>query len=123
MTNHVHLVAILANAGSLGPTPELIHHTDQAPLYAAGEYRAQMRKRGVIASMSRRGDCFDNAVAESFFSNLKNELVHHSDFASRDSARAAVFDYIEVFYNRQRSHQSLGYLSPAAFEQRHGCLI
>lgn len=79
-----------------------------------------MRKHGVVASMSRRGDCFDNAVAESFFSNLKNELVHDGEFASRDSARGAIFDYIELFYNRQRSDQSLGYLSPVAFEQRHG---
>ena len=72
----------------------------------------------MIASMSGRGDCYDNAVAESFFSNLKNELVHHCDFASRDAARAAIFDYIEVFYNRQRRHQTLGYLTPVQFEQR-----
>jgi transposase InsO family protein len=102
------------------PAPGLIHHTDQAPLYAAGEYRERMRHYGLVASMSRRGDCFDNAVAESFFSNLKNELVHDSDFTSRDHARGAIFDYIELFYNRQRSHQSLGYLSPVAFEQRYG---
>ena len=102
------------------PAHGLIHHTDQGVLYAAGEYREQMRKHGLVASMSRRGDCYDNAVAESFFSNLKNELVHHSDFASRESARAAIFDYIELFYNRQRSHQSLSYMSPVAFEQRHG---
>ena len=102
------------------PLPGLIHHTDQGVLYAAGEYRDLMGKYGLVPSMSRRGDCYDNAVAESFFSNLKNELVHQRDFRSRESARAAIFDYIEVFYNRQRGHQTLGYLSPVAFEQHHG---
>lgn len=68
--------------------------------------------------MSRKGDCYDNAVAESFFSNLKNELVHNCDFTTREAARAAIFDYIEVFYNRQRRHQALGYVSPAQFEQQ-----
>jgi putative transposase len=100
------------------PAPGLVHHTDQAPLYAANDYRERMQLHGLVPSMSRRGDCYDNAVAESFFSNLKNELVHHCDFASREAARTAIFDYIEVFYNRQRRHQTLGYLSPAQFEQR-----
>ena len=100
------------------PLPGLIHHTDQAPLYSAYRYREQMRLHGVVPSMSARGNCYDNAVAESFFSTLKNELVHHSDFHTRETARAAIFDYIEVFYNRQRRHQALGYLSPAQFERR-----
>jgi len=100
------------------PAPGLVHHTDQAPLYAAYDYRERMRHHGMVPSMSRRGNCYDNAVAESFFSNLKNELVHHCDFASREAARAAIFDYIEIFYNRQRRHQALGYLSPAQFEQQ-----
>ena len=68
--------------------------------------------------MSGRGNCYDNPVAESFFSNLKNELIHHCSFVSREAARAAIFDYIEVFYNRQRRHQTLGHLTPAQFEQR-----
>ncbi len=100
------------------PAPGLVHHTDQAPLYAAYEYRARMHGHAMVPSMSRRGNCYDNAVAESFFSNLKNELVHHCDFASREAARAAIFDYIEIFYNRQRRHQALGYVSPAQFEQQ-----
>jgi len=70
--------------------------------------------------MSAKGNAYDNAVAESFFGNLKNELVHHCDFASREAARAAIFDYIEVFYNRTRKHQTLGYMSPMQFEQQHG---
>jgi len=68
--------------------------------------------------MSARGNCYDNAVAESFVSNLKNELAHHWDFPTRESARAAIFDYIEIFYNRQRRHQMLGYLSPLQFEEQ-----
>jgi putative transposase len=100
------------------PGPGLVHHSDQAPLYSAYRYRDRMRVRGILASMSARGNCYDNAVAESFFSTLKNELVHHCDFHTRQSARAAIFDYIEVFYNRQRRHQTLGYLSPVQFEQQ-----
>lgn len=100
------------------PRPGLVHHTDQGPLYAAYRYRDRMQVHGLVPSMSARGNCYDNAVAESFFSNLKNELVHHCDFHTREAARAAIFDYIEVFYNRQRRHQALGYLSPLQFEQK-----
>jgi putative transposase len=100
------------------PAAGLVHHTDQAPLYSAHEYRDRMQDHGLVASMSGRGNCYDNAVAESFFSTLKNELVHHCDFHTREAARTAIFDYIEIFYNRRRRHQTLGYLSPAQFEQR-----
>jgi putative transposase len=100
------------------PAPGLVHHTDQAPLYSAYQYRERMKTHGFVASMSGRGNCYDNAVVESFFSNLKNELVHHCDFATREEARAAIFDYIEVFYNRSRRHQTLGYLSPWEFEKQ-----
>jgi len=99
------------------PAPGLVHHTDQGTVYASVAYRAIMKQHGMIASMSRKGDCWDNAVAESFFSNLKNELTWHRTFNTRDEARAAIFDYIEVFYNRQRSHQTLGYLSPVRYEE------
>jgi putative transposase len=70
--------------------------------------------------MSRRGNCYDNAVAESFFSTLKNELIHERTFRTCDEARAAIFEFIEVFYNRQRLHQALGYVSPVQFETNHG---
>src|SRR3989454_12576820 len=73
---------------------------------------------GLVASMSRRGNCYDNAVAESFFSTLKNELVHDRTFQTRDEARSQAFEFIEVFYNRQRLHQTLDYVSPATFEAR-----
>ena len=98
----------------------LIHHTDQGRQYADGAYQRVLQTHGMIPSMSRKGDCFDNACAESFFSTLKNELVHHATFHTRDEARTAIFEYIEVFYNRQRLHQTLGYLAPAEFERRAG---
>ena len=99
------------------PGPGLIHHTDQGRQYAAALYVEVLKTYGMLQSMSRRGNCYDNAVAESFFSSLKNELVHHCSFKTRDEARAAVFEYIEVFYNRQRRHQSIDYVSPAEYEQ------
>jgi len=102
------------------PKPGLIHHTDQGRQYATGSYRQRLIEHGVEPSMSRKGDCFDNACAESFISTLKNELTHHLLFNTREEARTAIFEYIEVFYNRQRLHQTLGYLSPAEFERRAG---
>lgn len=103
-------------------TPEqgLVHHTDQGGLYRAHAYREYLAAKGLRPSMSARGNAYDNAVAESFFSNLKNELVHHCDFHTREQARVAIFDYIEIFYNRQRRHQTLGYVSPMQFERMNG---
>ena len=80
-------------------------------------YRDLLMSRGMVTSMSRKRDCWDNAVAESFFSNLKNELIHGRHFNSREEARSAIFDYVEVFYNRQRLHQTLGYKTPEQFER------
>lgn len=93
------------------PQPGLIHHTNQGCQYVATAYRRVLAQHGLVASMSRRGNCYDNAVAESFFSTLKNELVHDRTFLTRDEARSQVFEFIEVFYNRQRVHQTLGYVS------------
>lgn len=98
------------------PRPGLIHHTDQGALYTSAAYQHLLAQRGLIPSMSRKGNCFDNAVVESFFSTLKNELVHEQTFHTREDAQAAVFEFIEVFYNRQRLHQTLGYISPMQFE-------
>ena len=100
------------------PAPGLIHHTDQGRQYATGSYRQRLLAQGISPSMSRKSDCLDNACAESFISTLKNELVHHVQFKTREEARCAIFEYIEVFYNRQRLHQTLGYLSPTEFERR-----
>jgi transposase InsO family protein len=100
--------------------PGLIHHTDQGRQYSSAAYLAVLKQHGMIASMSRRGNCYDNAVAESFFSSLKNELIHHNSFRTRGEARTAIFEYIEVFYNRQRRHQSLDYCSPVDYERKAG---
>lgn len=98
------------------PPAGMIHHSDQGIQYACSAYRELLDVHGIIRSMSRKGNCLDNAVAESFFSNLKNELVHHCNFEDRTQARSAIFDYIEVFYNRQRIHQTIGYHSPEEYE-------
>lgn len=98
------------------PPAGLIHHTDRGALYTSVAYQRLLAQRKVMASMSRKGNCFDNAVVESFFSTLKNELVHDEVFHTRQDAQAAVFEFIEVFYNRQRLHQTLGYVSPIQFE-------
>lgn len=99
------------------PRPGLVHHSDQGQLYLATVYRDLLKAHDMIQSMSRKGDCYDNAVAESFFSSLKNELTWHRSFTTRDEARSAIFDYIELFYNRERSHQTLDYVSPVRYEE------
>ena len=99
------------------PPVGLIHHTDRGAIYAADEYRTLLTCHGIKASMGRKGDCYDNAVAESFFSTVKNELTWEEDFQSRSEARTRIFEFIEVFYNRQRIHQSLGYRTPHTVEQ------
>jgi putative transposase len=99
------------------PAGPLIHHSDRGVQYACDEYRRMLRSHGLSPSMSRKGDCWDNAAMESFFATLKRELVHRTTFATREEARAALFDYIEVFYNRSRLHSTLGYLSPVEYEE------
>lgn len=98
------------------PPPGLIHHSDRGSPYASAEYRRALAVHGIVASMSRKGDCWDNAVAESFFSTLKVELVHDVDYDSRTAALSSLGEYIERFYNTQRRHSRLGYLSPIEFE-------
>ena len=98
------------------PQPGLLHHSDRGSQYTAEAYRARLRSRGFEVSMSRKGDCWDNAPLESFFATLKKELLRGADFATRREARRAIFDYIEGFYNRHRLHSGLGYLSPDKYE-------
>lgn len=99
------------------PPPGLIHHSDRGVQYACGDYQARLTRYGMRCSMSRKGDPWDNAPKESFYGTLKGELTHDRH-ENRDQAHREVFEYIEVFYNRQRLHSSLGYLSPVAFEQQ-----
>lgn len=98
------------------PSPGLIVHSDRGAQFASAAYRQVLTDHGLLASMSRKGNCYDNAFIESFWSSLKYETVYHRKFATRAEARSAVFDYIETFYNRTRLHSSLGFVSPITFE-------
>jgi putative transposase len=98
------------------PPAGLVHHSDRGVQCASESYRQRLAAAGVVPSMSRRGNCYDNALMESFWSSLKRELVHRSQFATRKAARTAIFDGIEIFYNRERLHSALGFKSPVDFE-------
>ena len=100
------------------PAPELVFHSDRGSQYASGDFRQALATSQTQASMSRQGNCYDNAAMEAFWSTLKMELVYRHSFATRQQAREAIFEYIEVFYNRQRLHSALGYASPSAFENQ-----
>jgi putative transposase len=100
------------------PSPGLIHHSDRGVQYACGEYRALLSTHQLIASMSRTGDCWDNAVVESFFATLERELIDRNRWPTRDAARRAIFRYIETWYNPHRRHSTLDYLSPAEYERQ-----
>ena len=112
------LKALEAAVGQRCPETNLLHHSDRGSQYASGEFQSVLRKQGIVASMSRKANCWDNAPVESFFGTLKQELVNCRRFATREAARREVFEYIEVWYNRQRRHSSLGYVSPAEFERQ-----
>jgi len=100
------------------PPPGLIQHSDRGSQYTSGAYRAELAAHGMVASMSGKGDCYDNAVAESFFSTLEFELLMKHDWHTKADARRAIFRYIETWYNRKRRHSTLGYLSPVAYEEQ-----
>ena len=116
---HVALTALQMALMHRRPRPGLIHHTDQGATYTSVAYQRWLAQAGLVASMSRKGNCYDNAVVESFFSTLKNELVHEREYHTREEVQADVFEFIEVFYNRQRLHQTLGYVTPVQFEAAH----
>ena len=100
------------------PPAGLMHHSDRGRQYAGRAYRGLLRQHRIRRSMSRKGNCWDNAPMESFIATLKTELIHHPDFHTRQEARQALFEYIEVFYNRQRTHSALGYKTPVQYEQQ-----
>jgi putative transposase len=110
------LRALRMAIGARHPAPGLVHHSDRGTQYAADEYQALLAAEGMLASMSRKGNCWDNAVAESFFATLELELIMKHEWRTRDEARVALFRYIEAWYNRVRLHSTLGYLSPAQYE-------
>jgi putative transposase len=121
MANHMRaeLVtqALSMAIGQRQPAAGLIMHTDRGSQYGAESYRQLLTQHGMQPSMSRKGNCWDNAVAESFFHTLKTELIYLEDFDTHEQAQTVVFEYIEVFYNRQRCHSANGYLAPLAYEQ------
>lgn len=98
------------------PAKGLLWHTDRGSQYASDSHRELLKQHGICQSMSRKGNCWDNAVSESFFHTLKTELIHHQTFRSREEAKQAIFEYIEVFYNRERLHSANGYMSPVDYE-------
>jgi transposase InsO family protein len=106
----------MALAGRL-PGEGLVAHSDRGSQYASEHYRRALAGHGIVCSMSRRANCWDNAPMESFFASLKKELVHDEGYATREEAKASIFEFIEVFYNRVRRHSALGYLSPAEYEK------
>ena len=116
MTSRLVVDAVAMAVQRRLPGAELVAHSDRGCQYASDHYQRMLAGHGITCSMSRRGDCYDNAPMESFFASLKKELVHHEDYATRAQARASIFEYIEVFYNRERRHSTLGYQSPADYE-------
>jgi transposase InsO family protein len=110
--------ALTMALASRKPTVGLLHHSDRGSQYAATSYQRLLGEHGITTSMSRTGNCWDNACVESFFGTLKRELVYHRHYATREDATQDIFEYIEVFYNRRRRHSTLGYHSPAEYEAR-----
>jgi putative transposase len=113
---HLTIKALEMALKRRSPDVGLLHHSDQGSTYASEDYQSRLAVRGLVCSMSRRGNCYDNAVMESFFSTVKYELGEHFD--SHSAAKMELFDYIEVFYNQRRRHSTLGQISPAAFERK-----
>ena len=111
------LGALQMALGRRSPRQDLLHHSDRGSQYASHRYHQELQQRGITCSMSRKADCWDNAVVESFFATLKKELIHRRPWPSIRAARTAIAEYVEVFYNRKRRHSTLGYISPAEFEK------
>jgi len=118
MGRHLVIDALLMALGARGSQGELMHHSDRGAQYTSDDFRNLLQQHGIECSMSAKGNCYDNAVVESFFGLLKRERVNRTRYLTRDDARADIFDYIECFYNRKRRHGYLGYISPAEFENR-----
>ncbi|WP_370660989.1 IS3 family transposase [Massilia cavernae] len=117
MTQELTAQALWRAVRSKRPPPGLIHHSDRGSQYCADDYRKLVKQFGMLPSMSRKGNCYDNAPMESFWGSMKNEMIHHHRYATRADAESAIKEYIEIFYNRQRRHSRLGYESPARFAE------
>jgi putative transposase len=121
MTKELALDALRMAIAKRQPIPGLIHHTDRGSQYASGAYQKLLKAHGIICSMSRKGNCWDNAVSESFFHTLKTEMIFFENFETRQEAVSQIFEWIEVFYNRQRIHSTLGNKTPEQFENLGNC--
>ena len=119
ISRHLVIDALTMAIGSRQPEAGLIHHSDRGSQYTSDDFRDELEKHNIQCSMSARGNCYDNAVVESFFGLMKRERVNRTRYLTRDEARDDIFDYIERFYNRKRRHGYLGNISPAAFEERN----
>jgi putative transposase len=119
MTKSLVMQALFRAVSTKRPPPGLLHHSDRGSQYCSHEYRKMLRQFGMTASMSHKGDCWDNAPMESFWGTLKNELIHHQQYSGREQAKREISEYIEIFYNRMRKQKRLDYLSPAAFTQKY----
>jgi putative transposase len=118
MSRHLVMQALFRAAAAKRPPKGLIHHSDRGSQYCSEDYQKLLRQFGMQVSMSRKGNCWDNAPMESFWGTLKNELVHHRQYQTRQEAKQDIIEYIEIFYNRYRKQARLGYLSPAAYTQK-----
>lgn len=119
MTQDLTAKALFSAVKQKRPSAGLIHHSDRGSQYCASNYQKILQQFGITPSMSGKGNCYDNAPMESFWGTLKNELVHHQEYKTREEAKASIQQYIEIFYNRQRRHLSLGNISPAAFMENY----
>lgn len=119
MTRNLVIQALKSAIKKHRPPAGIILHSDRGVQYCSGDYQDVLREHDMICSMSRKGNCYDNASAETFFSTIKNELIYLHKFNTREEARTAIFEYIEIFYNRKRIHQSLNYMTPIAYLQRY----
>ncbi len=119
MTSRLVVDALEMAVSRRHPAAGLVAHSDRGSQYASDHYRSELGRLGATCSMSGVGQCWDNAVVESTFGQIKREPVHHETYATRDEARASIFEYVEVFYNRVRRHSTLGYVSPAEYERAH----
>jgi len=118
LTKELVIEAFRRAAMQRTPAPGMIFHSDQGSQYASGEFRKLLEQHGVRASMGSKGDCYDNAITESFFHTLKTELIYFENYQTREEARLSIFEYIEVFYNRKRRHSAIGYKTPVDFEKQ-----
>ena len=118
MTRQLVADALMMALWRRGKVKGLLLHSDRGSQYASDDYQKLIKSNGITCSMSRKGNCYDNAAMESFFGTLKQELVHHEHYATREQAKASIFEYIEVFYNQQRRHSAINYLAPMIFEQQ-----